>query len=124
MDARGFLEKVEACRQAGWRLVLINATSVLPSAEAAEGAVDLSWTFEREGKLEHLLQRVTGGEEVPSISSLFHPAFLYENEIRDLFGVNVTGLTVDFKGELYRTATKVPMSPRAIRARLEARDRR
>jgi ech hydrogenase subunit D len=33
---------------------------------------------------------------------------LYENEIHDLFGVPVDGLTIDFKGNFYKTAVKYP----------------
>ena len=60
------------------------------------------------------------GEEVPSISAYFGAAFLYENEMRELFGVNVTGIALDLKGQLYKTSTIVPFAPSAIRARLDA----
>src|SRR5664280_215086 len=60
------------------------------------------------------------GEEVPSISAFFGAAFLYENEMRELFGVNVTGIALDLKGQLYKTDNNVPFSPSAIRARLDA----
>ena len=43
---------------------------------------------------------------LPSISGIYGCAILYENEIKDLFGVQVEGLTVDFKGNFYKT--KVP----------------
>jgi ech hydrogenase subunit D len=122
MDAKGFLDRVAQYKREGWRLALVNATS-LPAVEG-EGAVDLSWSFEKEGRLEHLRERVTPAEEVPSVSSVFGAAFLYENEIRELFGLNVTGLNVDFRGALYKTAERVPFAPRAIRARLEAKGKR
>jgi ech hydrogenase subunit D len=57
---------------------------------------------------------------VPSISEFFGAAFLYENEIRELFGIDVTGIGVDLRGQLYKTATKVPFSHAAIKARLAA----
>lgn len=80
----------------------------------------MSWSFEKENRIEHLRERVLPGEEVPSVSSIYAFSFLYENEIRELFGIEVTGMLIDFKGELYKTATKVPLSPKAIRQRLEA----
>ena len=43
---------------------------------------------------------------VPSISSLYWCAFLYENEMHDLFNVRVDGMTVDFHGHLYQTSVK------------------
>jgi len=45
---------------------------------------------------------------VPSISSIYGCAILYENEIHDLFNVKVDGLTVDFHGNFYKTAIKFP----------------
>jgi ech hydrogenase subunit D len=120
MDREAFLGRIGEYRRAGWRLALVNATSVAPAEGAAEGSYDLSWTFEKGGQIEHVRERVARDEEVPSISGLFGPAFLYENEIRDLFGVRITGIAVDFKGELYRTAIKLPFSPRAIQERLDA----
>ena len=121
MDATAFLKRVEQFRQDGCRLVLINACSLVPKTAEEEGAVDLAWTFERAGALEHLREQVVPGrDEVPSVSASFPFAFLYENEIAELFGVKITGCNVDFKGQLYQTTSKVPMSPKAIRARLQA----
>ena len=48
--------------------------------------------------------------ELPSISSFYWSAFLYENEMHDLFGVNVKGMAVDFHGKLYTTAVPAPYS--------------
>ena len=36
--------------------------------------------------------------------TFFGAAFLYENEMRELFGINVTGIDVDLQGQLYKTA--------------------
>jgi hypothetical protein len=60
------------------------------------------------------------GDEVPSISKSFGAAFLYENEIRELFGINVTGLNWTWGGQLYKTARRSPSRRARIRARLEA----
>jgi ech hydrogenase subunit D len=46
--------------------------------------------------------------ELPSISCFYWSAFLYENEMHDLFGVNVKGMAVDFHGKLYTTAVPAP----------------
>ncbi len=124
MDSVVFLDKVRGYQRDGWRLALVNATSVLPSPEMPDGAVDVSWSFEKGGQLEHLRERVTSEDEVPSVSDVFGSAFLYENELRELFGVRVTGLNVDFKGALYRAQERVPFSPRAIRARLDAKGKK
>ena len=120
MESQGFLDKVRAYEKDGWRLIMINATSLRAAADVAEGSCDLSWTFEKGNALEHVRERVAPGDQVPSVQAIYSFAFLYENEIRELFGVDVTGMLVDFKGELYKTVTRVPFSGKAIRERLEA----
>jgi ech hydrogenase subunit D len=120
MDGTAFLARVEEYHKAGWRLALINATSLMPSDELAQGAFDVVWAFAKETEFEYLRERVMPGEEMPSISASFGASFLYENEIRELFGINVTGIALDLHGQLYKTSQKVPFSPSAIRARLEA----
>jgi hypothetical protein len=52
----------------------------------------------------------TPEEEIQSISVIYPNAFLYENEIHDLFGLTIKNMTIDYHGTLYRTAIKVPFS--------------
>ena len=120
MDKEAFLARVGEYQENGWRLAIINTTSILPVEGMEHGAFDVSWSFAKDDRLEHLRSRVLPGEEVPSISASFGAAFLYENEMRELFGVNVTGITPDLKGQLYKTSSIVPFAPSAIRARLDA----
>ncbi len=115
MDATAFLERVQALQRDGYRLLMINATAIASTED-----VELTWSFEKHGHLEHWREQVPPEQEVPSVSGLYPFAYLYENEVRELFGVKVTGLNVDFKGQLYQTSTKVPFSAKAIRARLDA----
>jgi Ni,Fe-hydrogenase III component G len=46
---------------------------------------------------------VARGEEVPSISRVFFSALLIENEMKELFGLNVTDIVIDFGGHLLLT---------------------
>ncbi len=87
----------------GYRLVQIGCTT-LP------GAYELTYSFDREYRFRNLRFTVTKGEEVPSISVIYPNAFLYENEIHDLFGVVITHIAVDYRGTLYRTAVGTPFS--------------
>ena len=43
-----------------------------------------------------------------SISNIYGPAFLYENEITDLFGVPIQLISPDYKGKLYRIEQPTP----------------
>ncbi len=47
-------------------------------------------------------------QSVNSISSVFPCAFLYENEIHDLFGVDIQMISLDYQGAFYRTAIETP----------------
>lgn len=87
----------------GYRLVQIGCTT-LPEA------YEFTYSFDREYHLKNLRFTVAPEEEVPSISVIYPNAFLYENEIHDLFGLAITNISVDYKGLLYQTAIKTPFS--------------
>jgi len=120
MDKDSFLARVGEYHKGGWRLALINATTVLAADEATPGVFEVTWAFAKELEFETIRETIGQADAVPSVSEFFGAAFLYENEIRELFGINVTGLGLDLKGQLYKTATKIPFSHSAIRARIEA----
>lgn len=95
-------DKVRALREQGMRLVQISAT-LLPDD------VELTYSFDLNDCLSNLRVLVPAvGGVLPSISGIFGCAVLYENEIHDLFNVRVEGMTVDFKGNLYKTSVKYP----------------
>jgi ech hydrogenase subunit D len=96
------LDKVQAVRKQGYRLVQISATR-LPDQ------LELTYSFALDGRLAQFrLHLVEDAPRVPSISSIYWCAFLYENEMHDLFNLTVEGMAVDFKGTFYRTAVKYP----------------
>jgi ech hydrogenase subunit D len=102
IPTQALLEKVGEMRKQGYRLVQIGATR-LPEH------VELTYSFDRESRLANLRFQVPAtGARVPSISSIYWCAFLYENELHDLFNVQVDGMAVDFHGHLYETAVKFP----------------
>ncbi len=57
--------------------------------------------FDKEYRFENLRLVLQEGGTLPSISAVYFGAFIYENEIHDLFGIMVTGMNIDFKGTLY-----------------------
>jgi ech hydrogenase subunit D len=58
---------------------------------------------------------------LPSISGVYFSAFLYENEIHDLFGISITDIALDYKGKFYQTAGKFPFKPVALDASNETK---
>ena len=94
------LDRVRAMRAQGYRLVQISATR-LPEH------VELTYSFDLQGRLANLrLQLAASEARVPSISPVYWCAFLYENEMHDLFNLQVDGMAVDFHGNFYKTAVK------------------
>lgn len=69
---------------------------------------ELTYSFAREYEMTNLRLVILEDEEVMSISNIYSPAFLYENEISELFGVKIQMINVDYKGNLYRIAAKTP----------------
>ena len=98
------LEKVRAKKAQDCRLVQISATH-LP------GQIELTYSFDLNSQLSNLRLLLAGeAPHLPSISSIYLCSILYENEIHDLFGVQVEGMAIDFKGKFYRTAIKYPFA--------------
>lgn len=85
----------------GYRLVQICATRI-------EKGYELLYSFGKDYELLCLRIRMDENTGVMSISNIFAPAFLYENEIRDLFGVKIDLISLDYQGNFYRTETKTP----------------
>lgn len=97
-------------RRDGWSFVQICATTL-------EAGVELLYAYHdpqrEEPGLEGYLVEVPDGTHVPSITEWFPAAFVFENETHDLFGVQVDGINIDFKGEFYTVPVAYPMNPRA-----------
>ncbi|MEE0706811.1 MAG: NADH-quinone oxidoreductase subunit C [Adlercreutzia sp.] len=103
---------------AGWRYVQILAVNT-------ENGVDLVYSYMLDGVLDNLVVRgVTAEQVVPSITDVYLEAFVCENEIHDLYGLNIAGIAIDFGGNFYQLAEKAPMtviSPAQLAAREKAK---
>ncbi len=94
----------QARKADGWRYVQILAIN-------KDDGADLVYSFMKDGRLDNLVvSDVPRGAHIPSISDIFLEAFVCENEIHDLFGVNFDGIAIDFKGNFYRVAGEAPMA--------------
>ncbi|HAM49172.1 MAG TPA: NADH dehydrogenase subunit [Nitrospiraceae bacterium] len=87
----------------GYRLVQVGCTTI-------ENGYELSYSFDKDYRFKNLRVTVVPGEELQSISAVYANAFLYENEIHDLFGIVIRNINIDYGGTLYRTAVKTPFS--------------
>jgi ech hydrogenase subunit D len=84
----------------GWRLSQISATR--------KDGYDLLYTLEKEYDMVNLRVLLRDGETVDSVSAVYPYSYLYENEMKDLFGVPIVGMNVDFGGKLYQIAVETP----------------
>jgi ech hydrogenase subunit D len=88
-------------KSGGYRLVAVTCTPV------SEGYV-VTYSFEKDYKLQHYRISVQEGVKIPSIGSSYGGAFVYENEIHDLYGFTFEGMTLDFKGTFIKTSIPYP----------------
>lgn len=100
----------------GWRFVQCCAT------RDGESAFELLYTFcdDTTSEIANLRLSVAAGEGVPSVGSLFPCAFMFENEMHDLFGIDISGITLDYRGGFYHLHIPTPMARGEVRAAKKA----
>jgi len=103
IEKRDLVEMVVSLRSSGYRLVQICPTTLADSYE-------MNYSFDKDRQFKNLRFTVRPGETVPSISLIYSSAFLYENEIHDLFGITIENIVTDFHGTLYQTRIPAPFS--------------
>lgn len=84
----------------GYRLVAISCTS--------KDNIEVSYSFDKDYDFINLRLILEEDVEIESISLIYPYAFLYENEIKELFGVKINNIALDYKDTLYKIAVKTP----------------
>ena len=77
-------------------------------AENAGDGFDVTYSFGKEYKMVGLRLSIMPDDEIVSISDIYAPAYLYENEMHDLFGITVKMMSMDYHGNLYRIKNRAP----------------
>ena len=97
------LGEVMACKNSGLRL------SQICCAYSNE-KIELSYSFANDDTNEYKNLRIVMDKEteVCSITEFYPYAFLYENEMKELFGVNVAMINLDYDNKLYRINEETP----------------
>ncbi len=96
------LYKIALERQrSGYRLVQICAT-------AFEGYNEVIYSFALDYVFENYKIIVPIEAEINTISDFFPSAMLFENEMKELFGVQIKSINPDYQDKLYRIAVKTP----------------
>ena len=88
----------------GWRFIQTHAVN-------SDDGVDLYYSFMKDGHVRNYkIEGVKKDQPVQSITNLFLSAFVFENEARELFGVDMRDIAIDFKGAMYAPAESEPMT--------------
>jgi len=100
ISANDLLTETLKIKNDGYRLVAITCTN--------KNGMELTYSFDKDHELLNLRLLTDTETELPSISIIYPYSFLYENEIKELFGVKITGITPDFNDSLYKIPVKTP----------------
>ena len=100
------LKRVMEMKKEGYRLSQVCAALV-------GGKFELSYSFADDKTYEYVTLRVVMDpeESIPSITEIIPQALFYENEMKELFGVKIEMISVDYRNKLYRIEKEAPFGP-------------
>ncbi len=75
---------------------------------AYEGYNEVTYSVAKEYEMENYKINLPIDEEIKSFSDIFPAATLYENEIKELWGVKVVGMALDYHNKFYRIEKETP----------------
>ena len=109
IEAGEILAYASAKKAAGWRLVECHANRPFE-----DDKVEVEWTFSDDENLavEMYRAKIDHDQHIESVSHLFPCAFVFENEMHDLYGVQIDGILIDFQGGFYHVHYDAPMMSR------------
>lgn len=69
---------------------------------------DLLYSFVKDYEFINYKVTIDEDTEIESITAIFPNAFLYENEMSELFGIKIKYIALDYKNKLYDIAVETP----------------
>ncbi len=83
-------------------------------AAYVDGKYELSYSFadDKTYQLTTLRVVIDVDAKVPSITEIVPQAIFYENEMKELFGVNIEMIALDYNNKLYRIEEEAPFGPK------------
>jgi ech hydrogenase subunit D len=94
INVQELLHEVQSMQYDGCRL--ITATCI----DNNDDTIDLYYHFDKDYEIRNLKLTVPKGSAVPSISRIYLCALLVENEMKELFGLNVENIAIDYGGHM------------------------
>ncbi len=110
IEIRELIESASTMKEEGARLVQICCVKE-PAGKGQASHFELHYTFDKTYHLTGYKLTVAPETEIPSITGIYPCAFLYENEMHDLFGIRIKGINIDYEGTLYKLARPKPFNP-------------
>ncbi|MBO4725397.1 MAG: NADH-quinone oxidoreductase subunit C [Firmicutes bacterium] len=105
VEASNLLPRVREMFEGGYRLGQACAT------KQVDGNIFVLYSFDKDHVLYNLKVNVPANMELQSITDDYWPAFIYENEMHDLFGITFKHLALDYQGKFFKVATPTPWNP-------------
>lgn len=105
VEASDILNKARSMKAEGYRLLQICATKV------SEG-FEILYSFDKDHELTHIRLTIPEEEEVQSITGEYWGAFIYENEMHDLFGIKIVNSELDYGGHFFKVSQPTPWNPK------------
>ena len=97
-------------QERGLPVVQIGCTKV------GDDAFEINYSFDKDYILKNLRITVTAETEVPEHHRrTVLGAFVDQNEMHDLFGIQVKGINIDFEGTFFRTSVKYPFGVTVVK---------
>lgn len=75
---------------------------------AFEGYNEVTYSVAKDYGMENYKIELPIDEEIKSFSDIFPAANLFENEIKELWGVKVVGMALDYQNKFYRIDEETP----------------
>lgn len=99
------VEKVSDLKGEGYRLGQACCTKV-------EEGFELIYSFDKDHQLLNLKLTIAEEFEIMSITGVYWAAFIYENEMQDLFGVKFKQMALNYGGNFFKVSQKTPWNPK------------
>ena len=104
IDKVNLMTAIMKKRNNNWRLGQICCSYL-------DGIYDVTYSFVNYYELEHIRLQIPEDEELPSISRIYSEAILYENEMKELFGLKVEQIQTQTYEKLYQIEAEHPFVP-------------
>ena len=106
IEVGDLLPRVMKIKKEGYRLSQACAAYI-------DDKFELSYSFADDSTYQYTTLRlvIDTDTEIPSITEVVPPAVFYENEMKEIFGVKIKMISVDYDDRLYRMKVKTPLGP-------------